>query len=93
MRSQYWHMKELDIKLDIIIPHERLSEVDSILYKHKVGGMYFSQITGRGRAERQPIETTTLEGYRTGKRYVPEFGSRTMVHVIVPDSIKLSYQI
>jgi nitrogen regulatory protein P-II 1 len=80
-------------ELDITIPHERLSDVNSILYKHKVGGMYFFEISGRGRAERQPIETTTLEGYRTGKRYVPEFGSRTMVHVIVPDSIKLSYQI
>lgn len=75
-------------ELDIIVPHERLNEVNSILYKHKVGGMYYFEIAGRGRAERQPVESTTVEGYRTGKRYVPEFGSRTMVQVIVPDSME-----
>ncbi len=75
-------------ELDIIVPHERLNDVNSILYKHKVGGMYFSQIAGRGRAERQKIEATTYEGYRTGVRYVPEFGSRTIVHAIVPDSLE-----
>jgi nitrogen regulatory protein P-II 1 len=74
-------------EIDIIIPHERMNDVNSILYKHKVGGMYFFEIAGRGRAERQAIEATTFEGYRTGKRYVPEFGSRTMVQVIVPDSM------
>ncbi len=75
-------------ELDIIIPHEKLSELDSILHKHKVGGMYFSQIAGRGRAERQAIEVTTYEGYRTGKKHVPEFGSRTIVQVVIPDSIE-----
>jgi nitrogen regulatory protein P-II 1 len=75
-------------ELDIIVPHERLNEVNSILYKHKVGGMYYFEIAGRGRAERQSVESTTVEGYRTGKRYVPEFGSRTMVQVIVPDSME-----
>lgn len=75
-------------ELDIIIPTERLSDIDSILYKHKVGGMYFFEIAGRGRAERQAIEATTYEGYRTGRRYVPEFGSRTMVQVLVPDSME-----
>jgi nitrogen regulatory protein P-II 1 len=75
-------------ELDIIIPQERLGDIDSILYKHKVGGMYFFQIAGRGRAEREAIEATTYEGYRTGKRYVPEFGSRTMVQVLVPDSME-----
>jgi nitrogen regulatory protein P-II 1 len=75
-------------ELDIIVPRERLSDINSILYKHKVGGMYFFEISGRGRAERQPVEATTTEGYRTGKRYVPEFGSRTMVQVLVPDSME-----
>ena len=77
-------------QLDIIVPHERLNEVNSVLYEHKVGGMYYFEISGRGRAERQPVESTTVEGYRTGKRYVPEFGSRTMVQVIVPDSMEKS---
>jgi nitrogen regulatory protein P-II 1 len=75
-------------ELGIIIPQERLGDIDSILYKHKVGGMYFFGIAGRGRAEREAIEATTYEGYRTGKRYVPEFGSRTMVQVLVPDSME-----
>lgn len=75
-------------ELSIIMPHERLNDVNLILYKHKVGGVYFFEIAGRGRAERQTIEATTVEGYRTGKKYVPEFGSRTMVQVIIPDSIE-----
>lgn len=73
-------------ELSIIIPHERLDAINSILYKHKVGGVYFFEIAGRGRAERQEIEATTAEGYRTGKKYVPEFGTRTMVQVVVPDA-------
>jgi nitrogen regulatory protein P-II 1 len=80
-------LKQFMKEIDIIIPHERMNDVNSILYKHKVGGMYFFEIAGRGRAERQAIEATTVEGYRTGKRYVPEFGSRTMVQVIVPNSM------
>jgi nitrogen regulatory protein P-II 1 len=75
-------------ELSIILPHERLNDLNSILYKHKVGGVYFFEIAGRGRAERQAVEATTVEGYRTGKRYVPEFGSRTMVQVIISDSIE-----
>ena len=75
-------------ELDIVIPHERLNDINSLLYKHKVGGMYFFEISGRGRAERGEIEHRTVEGYKTGKRYVPEFGSRTMVQVIVPDSLE-----
>ncbi|MFL6486700.1 MAG: P-II family nitrogen regulator [Nitrososphaera sp.] len=74
-------------ELSIIIPRERLNDINSLLYKHKVGGVYFFEIAGRGRAERQVVEHTTLEGYKTGKKYVPEFHSRTMVQVTVPDSL------
>ena len=76
-------------ELDIIIPHERLNDVNDILRKHQVGGMYFSQITGRGRAPRREVEDSVApDRYKTGKRYVPEFGSRTMVSVIVPDELE-----
>jgi nitrogen regulatory protein P-II 1 len=75
-------------ELNIVIPHERLNDLNSILYKHKVGGMNHFEISGRGRAERAAVEHTTLEGYKTGKRYVPEFGTRTMVHVVVSDSME-----
>ncbi len=75
-------------ELNIIIPHERLSELNSILYKYEVGGMNSLKVTSRGHAERQAIETTTYEGYRTGLSSIPEFGSKTMVQVVVPDSIE-----
>lgn len=74
-------------ELDIIIPHEQLNELNEILHKHKVGGMYFTQITGRGRAERKEVEVL-VAGYKTGERYVPEFGSRTLITVVVPDSME-----
>jgi nitrogen regulatory protein P-II 1 len=75
-------------QLDIVIPHERLSDVNRILYNHKVGGMMYYDIKGRGRAERQTVEERLSEagGYDTGRRYVPEFGSRTKIEVLVPDS-------
>jgi nitrogen regulatory protein P-II 1 len=76
-------------QLDIIVPHERLSDVNQILYNHKVGGMLYYDIKGRGRAER-PERTHRLSseagGYSTGKRYVPEFGTRTKIEVLVSDS-------
>lgn len=75
-------------ELNIVIPHERLSDLNSILYKHEVGGMNSLKVASRGHAKRQPIEAITYEGYRTGSRSIPEFGSKTMVQVVVPDSIE-----
>jgi nitrogen regulatory protein P-II 1 len=75
-------------ELGIIIPHEKLNDINSILYKHKVGGMFYFEISGRGRAERREVEHRTAEGYPSGRRYVPEFGSRTMVQVLIPDSME-----
>ena len=31
-------------RLDILIPHERLTDVNELLHKHKVGGMSFYEI-------------------------------------------------
>jgi nitrogen regulatory protein P-II 1 len=75
-------------QLDIIIPHERLPEVNNILYNHKVGGMLYYDIKGRGRVKREPVEERVhgYGGYSTGKKYVPEFGTRTKIEVLVPDS-------
>ena len=67
-------------RIDIIIPHERLREVNEILHNHKVGGLTFYDIKGRGRAKREPIAVG-----RGVMRYVPEFGSRTKVEVLVSD--------
>jgi nitrogen regulatory protein P-II 1 len=68
-------------RLDIIIPHERLQEVNDILHKHKVGGMTFYDIIGRGRSKREPVSVG-----RGIMRYVPEFGSRMKIEVLVSDS-------
>jgi nitrogen regulatory protein P-II 1 len=69
-------------RLDLIIPHERLNEINEILHKHKVGGMTFYDIKGRGRAKREPVSVG-----RGVMRYVPEFGFRTKIEVLVPDSM------
>lgn len=69
-------------RLDIIIPHEYLQEVNDILHKHKVGGMTFYDIKGRGRSKREPVSVS-----RGIMRYVPEFGSRIKIEVLVSDSL------
>ena len=69
-------------RLDIIIPHERLEEVNEILHAHKVGGMSFYDIKGRGRAKREPVAVG-----RGVMRYVPEFGFRTKIEVLVADAL------
>ncbi len=74
-------------QIDVIIPHERLNKVNDILYKHKVGGLSFYDIKGRGRVEHKSVAERTAEGYQTGGRYVPEFGTRTKLEVLVPDSL------
>ena len=68
-------------RLDVIIPQERLSEVNDILHSHKVGGMTFYDVKGRGRAKREPVAVG-----RGVMRYVPEFGFRTKIEVLVSDS-------
>jgi nitrogen regulatory protein P-II 1 len=69
-------------RLDVIIPQERLSEVNEILHRHKVGGMTFYDIKGRGRAKREPVSVG-----RGVMRYVPEFGFRTKIEVLVSDKV------
>jgi nitrogen regulatory protein P-II 1 len=65
---------------DLIIPHERLIEVNTILHKHKAGGMTFYDIKGRGRSRYEPVGRGVM-------RYVPEFVSWTKIEVLVPDSM------
>ena len=67
-------------RLDIIIPHEHLVDVNRLLHKHKVGGMSFYDIKGRGRAKYEPVPVG-----RGVVSYVPEFGYRTKVEVVVSD--------
>jgi nitrogen regulatory protein P-II 1 len=69
-------------RLDLIIPHERLNEINELLHRHKVGGMTFYDIKGRGRAKREPVSVG-----RGVMRYVPEFGFRTKIEVLVQDAM------
>ena len=77
-------------ELSIIIPHtkEKLDAINSILYKHKVGGVVIYEISGRGRAERQEVEQRTVEGYPAGKSYEPDFHKRIMVQTAVQDGME-----
>lgn len=69
-------------RLDVIIPQERLADVNNILHRHKVRGMTFYDVKGRGRAKREPVAVG-----RGVMRYVPEFGFRTKIEVLVSDTI------
>jgi len=68
-------------RLDIIIPHERVSQLNELLHKHKVGGMTFYDVKGRGRSKNEPVHIGTGV-----MQYVPEFGARTKVEILVPDA-------
>lgn len=69
-------------RLDLIIPHERVREVNEILHNFKVGGMTMYDIKGRGRAKQEPLAVG-----RGVMRYIPEYGSRTKIEVLVSDSL------
>jgi nitrogen regulatory protein P-II 1 len=69
-------------RLDLIIPQERFHEVNELLRKHKVGGLTAFDVKGRGRAKNEPIAIA-----KGTMRYIPEFGSRTKIEVLVSDSL------
>jgi nitrogen regulatory protein P-II 1 len=67
-------------RLDIIVPHEHVREINDILRKRNVGGITFYDIKGRGRSKNEPIYVGTGV-----MKYIPEFGLATKVEVLVPD--------
>jgi nitrogen regulatory protein P-II 1 len=67
-------------RIDLIIPHERLRELNDLMHEHEVGGMTFYDIKGRGRTRQEPVAVG-----RGVTRYIPEFGSRMKIEVIVRD--------
>ncbi|MGD1837933.1 MAG: P-II family nitrogen regulator [Nitrososphaeraceae archaeon] len=69
-------------RIDLIIPHERLDQTNTILENFNVGGMSFYHISGRGKTKWQPIPVG-----RGVMMYTPKFGSRTKIEVLVQDSI------
>jgi nitrogen regulatory protein P-II 1 len=67
-------------RIDLIIPHERLRDLNDLMREHDVGGLTFYDIKGRGRTRQEPVTVG-----RGVMRYVPEFGSRMKVEVLVSD--------
>jgi nitrogen regulatory protein P-II 1 len=67
-------------KLEVIFAHERLIEINNLLHKHRVGGMSFHLIRGRGSSKDEVISTG-----RGLERKVPEFITRTKVEVVSTD--------
>jgi|SRR5689334_14042351 nitrogen regulatory protein P-II 1 len=69
-------------RIDIIIPQEHLNELNKLLHKHRVGGLSFFDIKGRGKSKQMPVAVGRGVMY-----YIPEFGYRTKLDVVVPDSL------
>jgi nitrogen regulatory protein P-II 1 len=55
-------------RLDLLIPHERLHEVDGLLRYHKAGGLTSYDIKGRVHTKNDPIASG-----RGVMRYIPGF--------------------
>ena len=71
-------------RIDLIIPLERLRDLNDLMYEHDVGGLTFYDIKGRGHSRQEPVAVG-----RGVMRYVPEFGSRMKVEVLVSnDKVK-----
>jgi len=64
-------------KIDVIIAHERLIEINDIIHKHKVGGMTFYR--DRGRSNLEPVDSN-----KGILRPTPEFQTRIKCEMLVP---------
>jgi nitrogen regulatory protein P-II 1 len=73
-------------QIDIVVPNERLLDVNTVLYRHNVSGLMSFDIKGRCKAKRkeEPVITNT---YYYGKKIVPEFTSRTKIEAMVSDPL------
>ena len=67
-------------RIDLIIPLERLRDLNDLMHEHNVGGLTFYDVKGHGRTRQEPVAVG-----RGVMRYVPEFGSRMKVEVLVSD--------
>ncbi len=69
-------------RLEIIIPHRWLSDIDEVLKGKEIGGMSATEIEGRGKVK--PLPVAIERGTRTA---TPEFIPRTKVEVILRDDM------
>lgn len=68
----------------LYIQAKNLKSVTQILTENKVEGISYFEVQGRGKLERE-TEVRTLEGYKTKKKFTPEFLGRIRVETIVKD--------
>ena len=69
-------------KLELLIRHERLEEVNEVLHKHNVDGMTCYDVKGRGRSKQESIDVE-----RGTRSYIPELGPRTKIELIVENTL------
>ncbi len=62
-----------------------LESIKEVLQKNNVEGISYFEIAGQGKLERGEVEKI-IYGYRSGKKFVPEFVTRKRVEVVIPDS-------
>ena len=67
-------------RVEIIIPHRRLDEVNEILKSANTGGMSHHKVEGRGKVKAQEVAVG-----RGTMKYTPEYIPRTKVEVIIKD--------
>ena len=70
------------MRIDIIIPHERLDKTNKILEEFDFGGMCFYHISGRGKTKWKPIPVG-----RGVMMYTPTYGTRTKIEDLVHHSL------
>ena len=73
-------------EITIFLREHELSKASEILLKHKVRGMAFYEVHGRGRTKRKEIPEM-VRMYQTGRMVTPEHEKRTKIETIVPDSL------
>jgi len=69
-------------KIDVIVAHERLIDINEIIHKHKLGGMTFYNIKGRGRSKLEPVDPN-----KGILRPTPEFQTRIKCEILVPENM------
>ena len=69
-------------RIDVIIAHDWLVDINKMMYEHKIGGITFYNIKGRGRSKLEPVSVG-----RGVKRYTPEYQSRIKCEILVPDGM------
>jgi nitrogen regulatory protein PII len=75
-------------EIDVVFRRERLPTVNELLYRHKVGFLFYD-INGRARENLDEIpEIISKEApYATGKKFTPDFVTGIKLEIMVSDSM------